>query len=129
MGPLVGGNLTLLFTAQAQGRLALPTGSILAIEDVTEASYRVDRMLTALFASGALARVAGVLVGDFTDCPAGPHGVPIEAVLAERLATLGIPVLGGLGFGHGAQNAPLPLGLAARIDASELTVEVGLSGC
>lgn len=125
-GPLVGGNLTLLFSAQAAGRLALPPGCILAIEDVTEASYRVDRMLSALFVSGALAGVAGVAVGDFTDCPSGPHGVPIESVLEERLATLGVPVLAGLGFGHGRPNAPLPLGLGARLDGAQLELEIGL---
>lgn len=125
-GPLVGGNLTLLFAAQAAGRLALPAGSILAIEDVTEASYRVDRMLSALFVSGAFSGLAGVIVGDFTDCSAGPHGVPIEAVLEERLATLGVPVLAGVGFGHGRPNAALPFGLGARIDGATLNVEVGL---
>jgi muramoyltetrapeptide carboxypeptidase len=125
-GPLVGGNLTLLFAAQAAGRLALPQGSILAIEDVTEASYRVDRMLSSLFVSRALDAIAGVIVGDFTDCSPGPHGVPIESVLEERLATLGVPVLAGLGFGHGRPNAPLPFGLGARIDAAALEVEVGL---
>ncbi|MET0793976.1 MAG: LD-carboxypeptidase, partial [Polyangiaceae bacterium] len=44
-GCLAGGNLSLLFTCQATGRLKLPPGAILLIEDVTEASYRVDRML------------------------------------------------------------------------------------
>lgn len=125
-GPLVGGNLTLLFAAQAAGRLALPAGAILAIEDVTEASYRVDRMLSTLFASRALDAIAGIIVGDFTDCSPGPHGVPIESVLEERLATLGVPVLSGLRFGHGRPNTPLPLGLGARIDAHELKVEIGL---
>jgi muramoyltetrapeptide carboxypeptidase len=126
-GPLLGGNLTLLFTAQAAGRLTLPSGVILAIEDVTEASYRVDRMLSALFASRALDAVAGVAVGDFTDCPAGPHGVPIESVLEERLATLGVPVLAGLTFGHGRPNTPLPFGLEASLDSAQLSLEIGLA--
>ena len=77
----------MLFTAQAAGRLFIPEGAILALEDVTEQSYRVDRMLTALLQSGALEGVAGVVLGDFTDCSAGIHGVPVEAVLAERLRT------------------------------------------
>src|SRR5262249_3182499 len=47
-GPLVGGNLTVLFTCAVTGRLQLPPGCILALEDVTEASYRIDRMLSAL---------------------------------------------------------------------------------
>lgn len=116
-GVLFGGNLTMLFTAQAAGRLRVPRGALLLIEDVTEASYRVDRMLTALLVSGALDGVSGVAVGDFTDCPAGPHQVPIADVLRERLAQLGKPVVAGFGVGHGAANAPIALGRRARLDS------------
>jgi muramoyltetrapeptide carboxypeptidase LdcA involved in peptidoglycan recycling len=52
--------------------------------------------------------------------------VPIDAVLDERLATLGIPVLAGLGFGHGSPNHPLPFGLGARLDPHTCTVELAL---
>src|SRR5690606_13643480 len=55
-GPLFGGNLTLLFTLAASRRLQVPEGCLLVLEDVSELSYRVDRMLTALLAGGYLAR-------------------------------------------------------------------------
>jgi muramoyltetrapeptide carboxypeptidase len=116
-GTLVGGNLSLLFTCQATGRLHLPVGAILALEDVTESSYRVDRMLSALLASGALDRIAGVVIGDFTDCPEGPHRVPVRAVLRERLALLGVPVVAGLRFGHERWNEFVALGVDAVLDA------------
>jgi muramoyltetrapeptide carboxypeptidase len=115
-GPLTGGNLTLLFTAAASGRLHVPRGAVLFIEDIGEAPYRVDRMLTALLTSGALDAVAGVLVGDFTDAPPGRHGVPVEDVLRERLGLLQVPVLAGFPAGHGAVNVPMHLGLPARVD-------------
>jgi muramoyltetrapeptide carboxypeptidase len=117
-GVLAGGNLSLLFTCQATGRLHLPPGALLVIEDVTEASYRVDRMLSALLASGALDRVAGVIVGDFTDCPDGPHRVPLQSVLLERLGVLGVPILTGLRFGHERWNEFVQLGAHAELDAS-----------
>jgi muramoyltetrapeptide carboxypeptidase len=117
-GVLAGGNLSLLFTCQATGRLHLPPGSILAIEDVTEASYRVDRMLSALLASGALDRVAAIVIGDFTDCPEGAHRVPLRTVLAERLGQLGVPVVTGLRFGHERWNDFVPLGVHAELDAN-----------
>jgi muramoyltetrapeptide carboxypeptidase len=126
-GPLVGGNLTMLFTAQASGRLHLPLGSILALEDVTESSYRIDRMLSALLVSGALDGVAGVALGDFTDCSPGPHRVPVEAVLAERLAELKVPVSAGFEFGHGRHNEPLPLGRRVRLNATLNTLEIPAS--
>jgi muramoyltetrapeptide carboxypeptidase len=117
-GPVMGGNLTLLFTAAASGRLHVPRGAVLFIEDVGEAPYRVDRMLTALITSGALDAVAGVLVGDFTDAPPGRHGVPVEDVLRERLNELRVPVLAGFPAGHGAHNEPIHFGLPARLDGS-----------
>lgn len=121
-GPLIGGNLTLLFAAQAAGRLFLPSGAIVALEDVTEQSYRVDRMLTALIQCGALQRAAGIVLGDFTDCSPGPHGVPVENVLEERLGAIGIPVVAGVPFGHGDRNDPLVLGRSVTLDADQGTL-------
>jgi muramoyltetrapeptide carboxypeptidase len=126
-GVLAGGNLTLLFTCQAAGRLRLPKGAILVLEDVTEASYRIDRMLSALMVSGALDGVAGVVLGDFTDCPEGPHRVPLRSVLDERLGALGVPVLAGLRFGHARYNEFIQLGALARLDSSARRLTVGLA--
>jgi len=124
-GPLVGGNLTVLFTCAVTGRLHLPAGAILALEDVTEASYRVDRMLSALRLGGHLRAVAGVAVGGFTDCPPGPHGVPVERVLSRELAALGVPVVSGLPFGHDLPNEPLLLGVEAELDAERGLLRLG----
>lgn len=118
-GSLFGGNLTLLFTLAASRRLEVPDGCLLVLEDVSELSYRVDRMLTALREGGYLQRVAGILVGDFTDCSPGKYGVPTETVLRERLEPLGVPVLAGLPVGHGARNDPLALGRTAWMEANE----------
>ena len=123
-GPLVGGNLTVLFTAQAAGRLRLPRGAILLLEDVSETSYRIDRMLTALLQSGALAQLSGVVLGEFTDCSPGRYSVPTHEVLSERLGLLGVPVLAGLPVGHGRHNAPLVLGAPARLSARTRTLTV-----
>jgi len=116
-GPLAGGNLSLLFTCQATGRLRLPRGSILLIEDVTESAYRIDRMLSALLACGAFDGVAGIVVGDFSDCP-DSHGVSARAVLEERLLGLGIPAVSGLRVGHERYNEFVPLGVVAELDAN-----------
>lgn len=124
-GPLFGGNLTVLFTCAVTGRLRFPPGSILVIEDVTEASYRVDRMLSALRLGGHLRGVAGVAVGTFTDCPPGPHGVPVQQVLERELGALGVPVLGGLPFGHELPNEPLLLGVPALLDADSGRLRLG----
>jgi muramoyltetrapeptide carboxypeptidase len=118
-GDLFGGNLTLLFTLAASGQLHVPRGAVLFLEDVTETSYRIDRMLTALHAGGHLARAGAVVLGGFTDCSAGKYDVPVAEVLRERLVPLGVPVLAGLPVGHGDRNDPLPLGRFARVQAGD----------
>lgn len=123
-GRLAGGNLSLLAACAAAGRLRLPPGAILVIEDVTEQAYRVDRLLTSLVGAGALDAVGGVVIGDFTDCPPSA-GVEAHAVLDERLGALRIPVARGLRFGHGSWNEPLTLGVPATLDAGAGRLTLG----
>ncbi|BAZ12973.1 peptidase U61 LD-carboxypeptidase A [Calothrix sp. NIES-4071] len=100
---------------------------ILAIEDVGEAPYRIDRMLTQWRMSGALAKVSGIAVGRFSQCEP-PINIPsfkVEEVLKERLGDLGIPVVSDLPFGHDGCNAALPVGASATLDADNgvLTID------
>jgi muramoyltetrapeptide carboxypeptidase len=91
---------------------------ILAFEDVTEAPYRIDRMLTQWRMSGALSKVSGIALGSFTKCeaPADVPSLSVEEVLRDRLSDLGIPVVSNLPFGHEAPNAALPVGVMATLD-------------
>jgi muramoyltetrapeptide carboxypeptidase len=117
-GTLVGGNLTVLHACLAAGRLKLPDGSLLMLEDVAETSYRLDRMLSGLIVSGALDSIAGVVVGALTDCSSGKWSVPADVVVRERLSVLRIPVAAELPVGHARRNDPLLLGAPALLDAS-----------
>ncbi|MES9593109.1 MULTISPECIES: LD-carboxypeptidase [unclassified Streptomyces] len=102
-------------------------GGLLVIEDTTEDPYGIDRILTQLLRAGALDGVAGVVCGSWAGC--GPYE-KVRAVLADRLAPLGVPVVEELGFGHGPTALTLPLGVPAVLDApadgspATLTVEV-----
>lgn len=112
-GVLAGGNLSLIFSAAASGRLALPERCLLLIEEINEAPYRIDRMLTALILGGHFRSVVGVCVGDLGDPPSSGKDSPSLSVVRERFAGLGVPVVSGLPVGHGLDNEPLPLGLPA----------------
>lgn len=116
-GTMVGGNLTLLFCCAASGRLHLPDGCLLLLEEVSEAPYRIDRMLTSLLISGQLDRVAGFCIGDLSGD--GKNDAAL-AVVQERLSSLGVPVLAGLPIGHGNINRCLPLGIPAQLANGEL---------
>lgn len=113
-GPVVGGNLSLLYAMAAANRLAVPQGSIVLLEDVTERPYRIDRMLTALLPH--LKNAAGIVFGSFTQCEPGPDGATVEEVLVERTKALKIPVLANAPFGHEDKNIAVVLGADARLD-------------
>jgi muramoyltetrapeptide carboxypeptidase len=101
-------------------------GVILALEDVTEAPYRIDRMLTQWRMSGALSKVKGIALGGFTQCEA-PANIPsfkVEEVLRDRLGDLGIPIVSDLPFGHEAPNAALPVGVMATLDGEKGTLSL-----
>jgi muramoyltetrapeptide carboxypeptidase len=117
-GVAYGGNLALLESCAAAGRLAVPEGAVLFLEDCTERPYRVDRMLTALHLGGHLARAAAFVVGGFTDCGPGPDGVNVDDVLRARLCAYGVPVVADAPFGHGGRNEPFVLGAPVEVVAA-----------
>jgi muramoyltetrapeptide carboxypeptidase len=122
VGALVGGNLTLVEAMAAAGRWRPPVGAILALEDVSERPYRLDRMLTALKLGGHLAPLGGIILGEFAKCEPGPDGVATLDVLVERTRGLGIPVVAGAPFGHGARNDAFTLGATAQIDGDRVVL-------
>jgi muramoyltetrapeptide carboxypeptidase len=124
MGTLIGGNLCLLSASVGTVDMPALRGAILLVEEVGEPPYKVDRMLVHLRRAGVLDGLAGVAVGQFTDCADG-WSTSIVDVLGEHLGGLGVPVLGGLPVGHGRDQLSIPLGTPATIDvtAGTLTVE------
>jgi muramoyltetrapeptide carboxypeptidase len=112
-GVSFGGNLALLQACAAMGRLRVPDNAILFLEDCTERPYRLDRMLTSLLVH--LKNVRGVVLGEWSECAAGPDGVTAEEVARERLSTLNVPIVAGAPFGHGAINRPFPIGAPCAI--------------
>ncbi|MBD2196348.1 MULTISPECIES: S66 peptidase family protein [Calothrix] len=123
-GILLPGNLTV-----ATHLLATPfqpdfAGVILAFEDVSEAPYRIDRMLTQWRLSGNLAQIKGIALGGFTACepPANVPSFTVDEVLRDRLGDLGIPVVADLPFGHDKCNAALPVGQEVTLDGDKGTL-------
>jgi muramoyltetrapeptide carboxypeptidase len=126
-GRLVGGNLSLVTALIGTPYEIDMSGALLAIEEVDEAPYRIDRMLTQLRLSGALHRVAGVLVGRCTNCDIRedhPYAaMPLAETLRDRLGDLGVPVLTQLPIGHDGEQWTLPIGLEANIDGRRIALE------
>ena len=96
-------------------------GVILALEDVTEAPYRIDRLLTQWRLSGTLSKIRGIALGRFSQCEPPPDipSLTVEEVLRDRLSDLGIPIVSNLPFGHDGANAALPVGVSVQLDADK----------
>jgi muramoyltetrapeptide carboxypeptidase len=125
-GRLVGGNLSLL-TALAGTPFAPDyDDAILVIEDVGEATYRIDRMLRQLALSGALAKVAGIAFGQFTEGPETGDAARrrLDLVLREAADVAGVPAMAGIPLGHIAEQWTLPLGARAELDADRCSLHV-----
>lgn len=119
-GRLIGGNLALLAAAEGTPYAGPFDDAILFIEDVTEAPYRVDRLMMQLLLSGALDRVAGVIVGQFTDCD--DDVTSATSVVRSLLAPLGVPVIANAPVGHVPENWTVPVGVRARLDAADASI-------
>lgn len=124
-GQLVGGNLAVLCMLVGTAYQPAFSGRILFFEDVDEAPYRFDRMLTHLFNAGLLQQVAGVAVGINRNCTdpkaraAKEYRQTLEEVLKEKLRPLKVPVVTGLPFGHTPHNVTLPIGVQATLNADD----------
>jgi muramoyltetrapeptide carboxypeptidase len=126
-GPLVGGNLAVLTSLAGTPYWPSFDGAILFLEDVNEYIYRIDRMLSTLMLSGDLARVAGVVLGGFTDCPVseGSFGtLTLDEVFDDCFGALDVPVFRGAQFGHVKRKWTLPLGVPAEMDADAGTLRL-----
>ena len=124
-GHLLGGNLCLMSHLVGTPYLPDLRGAIVFLEDVEEAYYRIDRMLTQLWLSGALAGVAGMAFGKFTGCEPSAFFLQnrsLEDILAERFRALGIPAVSGLMIGHIEDQTTLPVGCLAELDADAGTL-------
>jgi muramoyltetrapeptide carboxypeptidase len=124
-GKLVGGNLSLLVSLMGTSYLPTFKNRILFFEDVYEKPYRLDRMLTQLLNGGLLKEVAGIAIGLCEGCDdpkaktAGEYRQSALDVFKERLASLKVPIVCGLPFGHVPFNVTLPVGVEATLDGNK----------
>ncbi|MFP4133587.1 MAG: LD-carboxypeptidase [Halothece sp.] len=117
-GRLLPANLTVATHLLGTSLQPCLEGVILALEDVAESPYRIDRMLTQWRLSGLLQQVAGIAWGRFSRCEAPKESVSwsIEEVLRDRAQDLNCPIVSNLPFGHDGVNAALPVGERVTLD-------------
>ena len=94
-----------------------PDGTILFLEDIYEAPYRIDRALMQMRASGAFEGVRGFVFGEMQDCnPPRGADYTLDEVILDALSDLEVPIAIGLASGHTINpNVTLPFGVRARL--------------
>ncbi len=125
-GQLVGGNLMLMASSLGTPWEIDTKGRIVFIEEVGERTYCVDRMLTQLRLAGKFEDCAGVVFGDFADCPIEypEYGLSLEEIIRDVAAPCGKPIFTGLRCGHCTPKLTLPFGVKCRMDADKCTLTV-----
>jgi muramoyltetrapeptide carboxypeptidase len=122
-GRLIGGSL-LPMSAAAGWALPSLKGAILLIEAVNLGPGVMDSQLTMLRKAGHLTGLAGIAVGQFTDCFHPVDGFTVVDLLRGHLQHFKIPILGGVPVGHGYQSQSTLVGTMAFLDAGAGTLTV-----
>ena len=122
-GELTGGNLAILTASIGTPYEVDTKGKILFIEEVGETISRIDRMLYQLRNSGKLRDCAGIILGQFTDCPNEevPQYTEIEC-LNDILRDIDVPVMYNIQSGHDHPMMTLPLGAVCTMDTFSRTI-------
>jgi muramoyltetrapeptide carboxypeptidase len=115
-GRLLGGNLASLVHLVGTPWEQSWQGAVLFLEDVCEARYRIDRMLTHLHTAGRFAGLAGLILGSFEGC-GDPE--PIWQRVLGLFADEPFPVWANFPVGHSRDNHILPLGLEVVMDSTK----------
>ncbi len=118
--PIVGGNLSLLYSLRGTRYDLDFRGKILFIEDVSEYYYNVDRMMMNLKAGGVLDHLAGLVVGQFSEMKDNdtPFGKDVREIVSELTKEYNYPVCFNFPAGHVDRNLALKLGTTVRLEIS-----------
>ncbi len=125
-GRLVGGNLTVLASLAGTPYFPDCRGAVLFLEDINEYIYRIDRCLSTLRLTGALAQLSGVVLGRFTKCePGDGYGsLTLDEVFDDYFLPLNVPVYRGAAIGHIKRKLTVPVGALAEMDADAGTIRL-----
>jgi len=116
-GNLIGGNLSVLMGMRGS-KFDLPyEGNILFIEDIAEKPYHIDRMMQNLRFSGALAKLSGLVVGQFSDYEEDSLMMQtISEIISNAVSDYDYPVCFNFPAGHVDFNLPLIMGMPVNLN-------------
>jgi len=117
IGELIGGNLALLVNVIGTDSDFKTRGRILFIEDIGEYIYNADRMFVQLKRAGKLKKLAGLIIGGFTEMKdtQRPYGKTIYELIREHVKEYDYPVCYGFPVSHTEENYALKIGVGYKL--------------
>lgn len=119
-GPLIAGNLSVLVSLIGTPYMPSAASCVLAIEDVDEHTYRIDRMLTQLVNAGFITEISALLTGSWSQANTQRVTTPdrdVDVVIGEISEFVKGPVLSSLMYGHEPQKLTLPVGILTKVSS------------
>ena len=119
-GVLIGGNLSLVVHCTGTSSDIKTKGKILFLEDVGEYLYNVDRMFWHLKRNGKLDKLAGLVIGGFTEMQdtTRPYGKEVYDIIQEVVKEYDYPVCFDFPVSHTERNYALKTGIKHRLTVS-----------
>ena len=117
-GKLVGGNLSLLCHTCGTPSEPKTDGRILFLEDVGEYIYNIDRMFYQLERAGKFDKIAGLIIGGFTDIKdtTTPFGKNVLEAINDVVKEFAFPVCFQFPVGHTDENYALKIGVEYELN-------------
>ena len=124
-GKLIGGNLSVLMGLRGTQYDIKPGNAILFIEDIAEKPYQIDRMIQNLRFSGVMAKLSGLIVGQFSDCEEDPLMMQtIQEIILNAVDDYDYPVCFNFPAGHVDNNLPLIFGEKVNLKVTSIATEL-----
>src|SRR6185503_14858128 len=94
------------------------------IEDIGEYNYHIDRMMIQLKRSNKLSRLAGLVVGGFTDIKDTdrPFGNHVYDIIWDAVREYDYPVCFGFPVSHTKENYALKIGVEYKLKVGKSKV-------
>ncbi len=124
--PVVGGNLCILAHTIGSKSEINTENKILFIEDISEYYYNIDRMILQLKRAGKFKKLAGLMVGHFTDCKDSdnPFDKTVEEIVLGQCKEYTFPIAFGFSIGHENDNWPIISGRNVEFEVGEKEVNL-----
>ena len=123
---IVGGCLS-VFTAMLTGKLGrgvTPKNRWLAMEDINEPPYRIDRYLASLKIAGWFESIAGILIGDFHTGHDNQQQAVLELLKFHLPRVRKLPIVTTSCFGHTWPIVAVPINRTLRMTVRGKNVEI-----